>query len=424
MNNPSSGSVAFKTADFSRGAIQVVEGLQKAGFAAYIVGGAIRDLLLGQHPKDFDVATDATPEQIKQCFRSARVIGRRFQIVHVRAGAEIIEVTTFRGHHSASQNQQNSKAAESGRLLRDNVYGTLEEDALRRDLTINALYYDFKSGELIDELGGAEDISRRLIRVIGDPEERYREDPVRMLRVVRFAARLNFDLESATEAAIEPARHLLREIPAARLFDEWLKLFMNGYSAPTYSQLEQHRLLEALMGEVMTADGRRAASRALQQSALRNTDRRVAEGRPVTPAFLLAALLWPATEMRSQHLEQAGESPLQAIHSAGQQIVAEVCHRLSIPRRFSLAMRDIWDLQPRLMRTQSKKATDIVAQRWFRAAYDLLLLREETEAMDRSCSQVWSEQQQKYPELVGSARAKSDQPPRRRGRGRRRPKAP
>ena len=424
MNDPSSCSVAFAPSDFSRGAIQVVEGLQKAGYSAYVVGGAIRDLLLGQHPKDFDVATDATPEQIKQCFRSARVIGRRFQIVHVRAGAEIIEVTTFRGHHSASQDQHNSQAAESGRLLRDNVYGTLEEDALRRDLTINALYYDVKKGELIDELGGAEDLVQRLIRVIGDPEERYREDPVRMLRVVRFAARLNFDLESSTEAAIGAARHLLREIPPARLFDEWLKLFMSGHSAPTYTQLEHHRLLEALMGEAMELHGLSAASRALQQAALRNTDRRVAEGRPVTPAFLLAALLWPATEMRSQHLEQKGESPLQSIHSAGQQVVAATCQRLSIPRRFSLAMRDIWDLQPRLMRMQTKKVTDIIAQRWFRAAYDLLLLREETEALDQRCTQFWSEQQQKYPDLVGSARAKSDDPPRRRGRGRRRPKSP
>ena len=245
-----------------------------------------------------------------------------------------------------------------------------------------------------------------------------------MLRVVRFAARLNFDLESSTEAAIGAARHLLREIPPARLFDEWLKLFMSGHSAPTYTQLEHHRLLEALMGEAMELHGLSAASRALQQAALRNTDRRVAEGRPVTPAFLLAALLWPATEMRSQHLEQKGESPLQSIHSAGQQVVAATCQRLSIPRRFSLAMRDIWDLQPRLMRMQTKKVTDIIAQRWFRAAYDLLLLREETEALDRRCTQFWSEQQQKYPDLVGSARAKSDDPPRRRGRGRRRPKSP
>jgi poly(A) polymerase len=184
----------FNGSDFSHGATKVVRGLQDAGFTAYVVGGAVRDLLLGQRPKDFDVATNATPEQIRQCFRNARIIGRRFQIVHVRSGGEIIEVTTFRGNHAAAPAGQHSKASESGRLLRDNVYGTLDEDALRRDLTINALYYDTSSNTLIDQLNGAADIEARMIRVIGVPEERYREDPVRMLRVLRFSARLQFDL--------------------------------------------------------------------------------------------------------------------------------------------------------------------------------------------------------------------------------------
>ena len=210
-------TTTIDTAAFSKGALQVVTHLQRAGFEAYVVGGAIRDLLLGTNPKDFDVATNATPEEIRQTFRNARIIGRRFQIVHVRSGGEIIEVTTFRGNHDNDQPTQAARASQSGRLLRDNVYGTLEEDALRRDLTINALYYDPTNHQLIDFLDGAADITARLIRIIGNPADRYTEDPVRMLRVVRFAARLGFDLERDTEAAIAETRHLLADIPAARV---------------------------------------------------------------------------------------------------------------------------------------------------------------------------------------------------------------
>ena len=267
-----------------------MRGLQDAGFTAYVVGGAVRDLLLGHRPKDFDVATNATPEQIRQCFRNARIIGRRFQIVHVRSGGEIIEVTTFRGNHAAAQAGQHSKASESGRLLRDNVYGTLEEDALRRDLTINALYYDTSSNTLIDQLNGAADIEARMIRVIGVPEERYREDPVRMLRVLRFSARLQFDLAADTETAIASTRLMLRDIPSARLFDEWLKLFMNGFSAPTFTLLNYHHLIALLMGDDIGEALHKEQSESLQMRALRNTDQRVADRRPVTPAFLLAAL--------------------------------------------------------------------------------------------------------------------------------------
>ena len=410
----------FESSDFSSGAVHVVERLQDRGFEAYVVGGAVRDLLLGKKPKDFDVATNATPEQIKQCFRSARIIGRRFQIVHVRSGREIIEVTTFRGHHDTDTANQAAQASQSGRLLRDNVYGSLDDDARRRDLTINALYYDTVAQTLIDKMDGQADVAARIIRIIGAPADRYREDPVRMLRVLRFAARLKFDIEPRTRSAIAETGTLLRDIPAARLFDEWLKLFMNGFSAPTCALLREHGLLTHLMGDGVDAAHDTSAAQLLQHQAMTNTDRRVAEDRPVTPAFLLAALFWPATEQRADQLMARSESPLQAMHSAGQQIVQEACQHLAIPKRFSFAMRDIWDLQPRLERRQPKKVKDLLAHRWFRAAFDLRLLREASGDEGDECSAFWSAQQQQYPELVGSRRERREDKGRRRPRPRRR----
>ena len=415
-----SQNTVFEAGDFSPGAMHVVERLQERGFDAYVVGGAVRDLLLGKKPKDFDVATDATPEQIKQCFRSARIIGRRFQIVHVRSGREIIEVTTFRGHHDSQDAGQAAQASQSGRLLRDNVYGSLDDDARRRDLTINALYYDTVEHTLIDKMNGQADVAARIIRIIGAPVDRYREDPVRMLRVVRFAARLKFDIEASTHSAIAETGTLLRDIPPARLFDEWLKLFMNGFSAPTCVLLREHGLLTHLMGNGVEDALNASVARQLQYQAMTNTDRRVAEERPVTPAFLLAALFWPATEQRAAELAARGESALQAMHSAGQQVVQEACQHLAIPKRFSFAMRDIWDLQPRLERRQPKKIKDLLSHRWFRAAFDLRLLREASSGDSDECSAFWSAQQQQYPELVGSRREKREDKGRRRPRPRRR----
>lgn len=244
-----------------------------------------------------------------------------------------------------------------------------------------------------------------------------------MLRVVRFAARLRFCLESDTEAAIGETRHLLADIPAARLFDEWLKLFMNGFSEPTFMLLSHFDLLTPLMGDDIDISMAQERSLELQRKALGNTDKRVADGRPVTPAFLLAALYWPAVARRCAALTAQGETPIQAMHSAGQQIVQQACHRLTVPKRFSLAMRDIWDLQPRLERMQPKKVRDLLAHRWFRAAFDLLLLREQTSDMTSRCSDFWEQQQAQHPELVGSARGQREQPPGR-GRGRRRRRSP
>lgn len=403
----------------SPAASRVVEKLQKANFEAYIVGGAVRDLLLGGHPKDFDVATSATPEEVKSLFRSARIIGRRFQIVHVRDGREIIEVTTYRAPHTESKaSKSQSVQSDKGLLLRDNVYGSFNEDVARRDLTINAMYYDPRDQRVIDPIGGAKDVSARLVRVIGEPAVRYREDPVRMLRVVRFAARLQFDIEQETAAAIGDCARLLAEIPPARLFDEFLKLFMNGFGRPTLLLLLEYGLLELLCPEAADLILRQQRYKDLVTQAMGNTDARVHQGKPVTPAFLLAALLWPALQHRAESLVVTGESPGQAIHSAGQQIIAETCRYMAIPKRFSFPVREIWELQPRLEKRLPRRVKDIVAQRRFRAAYDLLLLREASgESLD-DAGRFWEREQQKYPDLVGTAPSKTPEKSTRRRRNR------
>ena len=383
----------------SRAAVSVVERLCDNDYSAFIVGGAVRDLLLGKRPKDFDVATNATPEQVVALFRGSRIIGRRFQIVHVRMGREIIEVTTFRGHHEDGAAQTAVKS-QKGLLLRDNVYGTLDQDAARRDLTINALYLDPIDQLILDDLNGLEDIRQRVVRIIGDPATRYSEDPVRMLRVVRFAAKLGFSIEQASSAAISQCRHLLADIPAARLFDETLKLFMAGFAAPTIEHLTTHGLFEPLCPEALGAM-EDASSRTLILKAMGNTDARIARGKPVTPAFLLGALLWPAVADKRRNISStgAGGSPISA---AGQQVLAITLQRVAIPKRFSIPMREIWELQPRLEKCSSKRVKSVLSQRRFRAAFDLLLLRAESSDELKATVAFWEEQQQLFPEVVGS----------------------
>lgn len=408
----------------SKAAGDIVKKLRKAGFDAYIVGGAIRDLMLGGHPKDFDVATDATPEQVRNIFKGSRIIGRRFQIVHVRAGREIIEVTTFRGHHDSPEETtaQQSKQSSKGLLLRDNVYGSLEDDAARRDLTVNAMYYDPVAHTVLDQMNGVADIHARLIRIIGDPKTRYREDPVRMLRVLRFSAKLQFDLESDTEYALDDCGALLSEIPAARLFDEFLKLFLAGYARSTFGLLDQHGLFQYLFPEPAHALSKSDEARKLVLSAMESTDRRIAADKPVTPAFLLAAILWPVVEHRYKMLTKAGEHPVPAMHSAGQQITAEACLHIAIPKRFSIPMREMWEFQPKLERMQPKKLKDILASRRFRAAYDLLLLRRDAGAELSEACDFWTEQQVTHADIVGTAPSKAEhEAPKRRPRRRRRP---
>jgi poly(A) polymerase len=392
--------------DISDNALKVMSRLRNSGYQAYLVGGAVRDLLRGKHPKDFDIATDATPEATTDLFRNSRIIGRRFRIVHVRFGREVIEVTTFRGHHESKpetsggrdKGGNQSRQSSSGLLLRDNVYGTLEEDAARRDLTVNALYYDSGTFEVFDHLHGMQDLEQGRICVIGDPEQRYTEDPVRMLRVVRFAAKLDFSVEQQTAAAIPRCAHLLEEIPAARLFDEFLKLFLAGYAAATLDALLQYDLLRYLFPATSAAVRSDEYSMTLIRAAMGNTDERIAQDKPVTPAFILAALLWPVVSREFEDLKDSGEAAMVAIHTAGQSAISEVVQHISIPRRFSQPMREIWEFQLRLERRTGRKAAELIDHRRFRAAYDFLLLREQAGEETGELGSWWTDLQELSPQ--------------------------
>ncbi len=411
--------------DISSNALKVMARLREHEHEAYLVGGAVRDLLLGGHPKDFDVATDATPEEVHALFRNSRIIGRRFRIVHVRFGREVIEVTTFRGHHGNDDAQAKKDAAArqsaEGRLLRDNVFGTLEEDAVRRDLTVNALYYDSGRFEVLDQVDGMRDLEERQIRVIGDPEQRYREDPVRMLRTLRFAAKLDFSVAAGSGDPIPQLASLLDDIPPARLFDEFGKLFLSGHAQATLRLLRRYRVFEHLFPEsAWLIEGDDFQARLLDV-AMVNTDKRVREDKPVTPAFILAAILWPAICERRQMLERGGEAPVPAMHAAGQQVIAEACRRIAIPRRFSLPMREIWELQLRLERPKGKRAAELLAKRRFRAAYDFLLLREEAGEDCGGLGEIWTRLQEEHGPVTLEPESETERPrPRRRRRGGRR----
>jgi len=393
--------------NISDNALKVMSRLRSSGYQAYLVGGAVRDLLLGGHPKDFDIATDATPEAVTHLFRNSRIIGRRFRIVHVRFGREIIEVTTFRGHHESGSGQNgqsdgdgnHSRQSASGLLLRDNVYGTLAEDAARRDLTVNALYYDAGKFEVFDHVHGMQDLQQRTICIIGDPEQRYTEDPVRMLRVVRFAAKLDFSVEQQTAAAIPKRSYLLAQIPAARLFDEFLKLFLAGYAAGTLEKLLQYDLLKFLFPDTDTCVQQDATALMLVRAAMANTDRRIAEDKPVTPAFILAALLWPEVSRHFIRLESIGDAPMVAMHTAADKAIAGAMRHISIPRRFSQPMREIWEFQLRLQRRTGRKAAELVEHRRFRAAYDFLLLREQAGENTGDLGSWWTAVQELPMEL-------------------------
>jgi poly(A) polymerase len=365
----------------SRNAVNVVERLQQAGYQAFLVGGCVRDLLLGIPPKDFDVATSATPEQVRAEFRNARVIGRRFKLVHVHFGREIIEVATFRAHHPQGEDEEASAQAarhESGRILRDNVYGSQEDDAQRRDFTINALYYDPASERILDYARGVHDIRNHLVRLIGEPEQRYLEDPVRMLRAVRFAAKLDFDIEKHSAAPIRRLAPLLNDIPSARLFDEVLKLLLSGQGERTFELLCEYDLFAPLFPASAAALKAQPeyAGRLIRQ-ALANTDERIRLGKPVTPAFLFAALLWPALPARAAALQARGMPALPALQEAAHEVISEQCRRTAIPKRFTLPLREIWDMQERLPRRQGKRADLLLENPRFRAGYDFLLLRED-----------------------------------------------
>ncbi|WP_404367846.1 polynucleotide adenylyltransferase PcnB [Marinobacter sp.] len=398
---------------------KVLNRLNTAGFEAYLVGGGVRDILLGERPKDFDIATDATPEEVHELFRNSRLIGRRFRIVHVLFGREVIEVTTFRGNATApdeDQNDDDRKTSEHGLLLRDNVYGNMEEDALRRDFTVNALYYCIRDFSVIDFADGIRDLDNRQLRLIGDPETRYREDPVRMLRAVRFAAKLDFDIEPETEAPMTRLAPLLSHIPSARLFEEVLKLFSAGYGEASWDHLNRYELLEPLFPDTARALAAGEPDTVIRQ-ALQNTDRRLQQGKSVTPYFLYAAMLWPALQVEWRRRQDEGEPAQPALHQAIAKIIGRQVQATAIPKRFSGPMKEIWELQTRLPRRQGKRALVTLDHPRFRAAYDFLLVREAAGEIEPGLGQWWTEFQEmdeRGREKMLSELSSSDAPRKRR----------
>lgn len=364
-------------AHISENALKVLYRLKQAGFQGYLVGGGVRDLLLGREPKDFDVATDARPEEIRQVFRNCRIIGRRFRLAHVHFGREIIEVATFRAQHGEDSDEDVTDG--NGRILSDNVYGTIEDDAWRRDFTVNALYYDIRDFSVVDYAGGVEDLNAGRLRIIGDPVQRFREDPVRMLRAVRFAAKLGFRIDAESERAIYELGHLLADISPARLFDETLKMFQAGYAAETFELLRHYALFGYLFPETDAElkQERNHFPHVFVARALENTDRRVEEGKAITPAFLVAALLWEPVAREAAKNREHGMSELEAMQVAGDAVVARQVRHVAFPKRFTLQAREIWILQERLKRRGGKRAETLIGHPRFRAGYDLLLLRAE-----------------------------------------------
>ncbi|MGS2718153.1 polynucleotide adenylyltransferase PcnB [Eionea flava] len=395
-------------------AIKVIEGLSRAGFQAYLVGGSIRDGLLGCQPKDFDVSTDATPEQVKQVFRNARIIGRRFRIVHVRFGREIIEVTTFRGQASNSTQQVESN---TGQLLRDNVYGDMHSDAIRRDFTANALYYSPENESIYDYTRGIDDIDKRELRIIGDPLTRYKEDPVRLLRAVRFSAKLGFSIEEKTAEPIIDNGHLLTHVPPARLFDEILKLFLNGSATATYALLRDYRLLDTLFPGTMAVLDKSPFFGALIDAVMINTDKRIRSDKRVTPAFIYGALLWPAFIYEQHRLVEEGVPIIAAVHQAADAVIAQQLTTVAIPKRFTIPMRQIWELQWRLALRTGKKADKLLEHPKFRAGYDFLLMRETAGEKLNGLGHWWTRYQE-APEDVREAMVDELQPAQRQPRRR------
>ena len=387
--------------NISPNALKVLYKLDNEGFQAFLVGGSVRDLLLGNRPKDFDIATNATPEQLRELFRNARIIGRRFKIVHIRFGREIIEVTTFRAHHQPMEiaNNNSRKAlmnldsahSSSGMILRDNVYGDINEDAVRRDFTVNALYYTIRNFLVLDFSSGLEDIGKRLIRIIGDPTIRYKEDPVRMLRAIRFSAKLEFDIERQTREAIDELAAMLESVAPARLFDETLKLLSSGYGERTFEILRRFKVGRFLFPDTLdcieTSD---LPENRLVQLALRNTDRRIAEDKSVTPAFMFAALLWPVLRHRLGHSLTVRQPSIQELHQLGNEVIGDQLQYTAIPKRFSLAVKEIWELQLRLQRRNKRGVVTAFQHPRFRAAYDFLLLREESGEDLSGLGQWWT----------------------------------
>jgi len=370
----------------SYGARRVTDGLQAAGFKAFVVGGAVRDLLLDRQPKDFDVATDATPEEVRRVFRRSRIIGRRFRLVHVMFGEETVEVSTFRRMIEA----EDAQTDEHGRLLRDNEFGDQEQDAARRDFTANALFYDPSTQEIFDYHDGYADIRANTLRIIGDPQVRYREDPVRMLRAVRLSAKLGMKLDEDTAAPIAQMKDLLANVPEARMFDEMLKLLLSGHALECIKKLRAMELHHGMLPMLDVILEQPLGERFVMLS-LQNTDQRIRDDKPTSPAFLFAALLWHEVLAIWKVREAEGERTVAALHTAMDEVLERQRAQLAIPRRYDTVMKELWSLQPRFEQRGGQRPMRLLALPRFRGAYDFLLLRCESGEIESELGEWWTE---------------------------------
>ncbi len=428
----SRGEHGISRNNIDKHALKVLYRLHKSGFHACLVGGAVRDLLLGIKPKDFDIATDATPEQVNKLFRNCRLIGRRFRLAHIHFGRLIIEVATFRAEHESSQSGHQD---ESGRIVRDNVFGELADDVWRRDFTANALYYDISDFSVIDFVGGFEDIKQRRLHLIGDVETRYREDPVRMLRALRFSAKLDFEIDEESRTPIFTLGHLLQDIPAARLYEEVLKLFHSGHALRSFELLQEFDLLKYLFPEAARSIESDGSIVDMLTIAMNNTDERIKKDMRVTPAFLFAALLWHPVNSRVREMVEGGMPYSVAIQKVATRVLSQQSASVSIPKRFTTVMRDIWGLQTRFHYRAGKRAAAVLDHPKFRAGYDFLCIRAAAGEkivdgdLEQDC-QWWTElqkqnaEQQKNTLFSGTGKSRSGKPKRRRSSAKKKAKKP
>lgn len=407
--------------EISSAALKVLYRLHKSGYQAFLVGGGVRDAILELHPKDFDIGTNATPDEVRSLFSNCRLIGRRFRLAHVRFGREVIEVATFRA--AANHEDDDSALDTEGRILRDNVYGSIDEDVWRRDFTCNALYYNIADFSIWDYTDGVRDVERRHLVLIGDPDKRLREDPVRMLRAVRFAAKLNFTIDDAVAKAIEQDRSLLANVPAARLFDEFLKLFEAGFAEKTFDLLREYKLFAELFpatDQELNAD---PSFLEFVRAALRNTDRRVTAGKSVTPMFLIGVFFWaPTKKLAAIKRDEEKMSESQSLSLASYELSAQQQRRTAIPRRFTAPMREMLALQPRFTQTHGKRAMKLLEHRRFRAAYDFMELLAEVGQFDKAKAEFWTNVQNQSAEERAASFEISTEPQGKRRRRRRRPR--
>ena len=413
--------------EISGSALKVLYRLHKSGFQAFLVGGGVRDAMLSLHPKDFDIATDASPDEVRALFSNCRLIGRRFRLAHVRFGREIIEVATFRAATDGSEKHGDVEHDHQGRILRDNVYGSIDEDVWRRDFTCNALYYNIADFSIWDYVGGVKDVERRRLVLIGDPDKRLREDPVRMLRAVRFAAKLDFKIADEVEKSILKNRGLLSNVPTARLFDEFLKMFQAGHAEITFDKLREYGLFKMLFPETDKALDEDENFEEFTRMALANTDARVAAEKSVTPMFLLGVFLWAPVKEHAEKLRAKEKmSVSQSLSLASYEIASLQQSRVSIPRRFTTPMREMLAMQPRFDIKRGKRGLKLLEHRRFRAAYDFMILRSRCGDFDQELAEFWTnvqtqdnEQRAISFELGGNPESSKRKRPRRR----RKPKA-